>query len=92
MANRLNASMLRRWIKEAGESVPIANKDTVAVVPTFVQLTSHLRTERAGVPVVQVVARQQLGSAPHCLLEQTKGLPPRERGITVSPTKAVLEL
>lgn len=39
LANGLNANMLRRWVKEAGESMPSsAHKDTAAVVPTFVQL------------------------------------------------------
>jgi transposase-like protein len=39
LANGLNANMLRRWVKEAGECMPSsAHKDTAAVVPAFVQL------------------------------------------------------
>ena len=39
MANGLNANMLRRWVKEAGECTPSsAHKETAAVVPAFVQL------------------------------------------------------
>jgi transposase-like protein len=39
MANGLNANMLRRWVKEAGECAPSsAHKDTAAVMPAFVQL------------------------------------------------------
>ncbi|WP_295919385.1 transposase [uncultured Xanthomonas sp.] len=38
LANGLNANMLRRWVREAGECVPSgAHKDTAAV-PAFVQL------------------------------------------------------
>ena len=38
LANGLNANMLRRWVREAGECVPSrAHKDAVAV-PAFVQL------------------------------------------------------
>lgn len=38
LANGLNANMLRRWVREAGECAPSsAHKDT-AVVPAFVQL------------------------------------------------------
>ena len=39
IANGLNANMLRRWVKEAGECAPSsAHKDTAAVTPAFVQL------------------------------------------------------
>jgi transposase len=39
MANGLNANMLRRWVKEAGVSMPSgAHKDTGAMVPAVVQL------------------------------------------------------
>lgn len=39
LANGLNANMLRRWVREADGGAPsCAHKDTVAVVPAFVQL------------------------------------------------------
>ncbi|MET3515061.1 transposase-like protein [Pseudacidovorax sp. 1753] len=39
LANGLNANMLRRWVREADGCAPSsAHKDTVAVVPAFVQL------------------------------------------------------
>ncbi len=39
LANGLNANMLRRWVREAGEcSASSAHKDTATVVPAFVQL------------------------------------------------------
>lgn len=39
LANGLNANMLRRWVREADECAPSnAHKDSVAVVPAFVQL------------------------------------------------------
>lgn len=39
LANGLNANMLRRWVREAGECVPSsAQKDTAAAVRAFVQL------------------------------------------------------
>ncbi len=39
LANGLNANMLRRWVREADECVPSsAHKDTVTVMPAFVQL------------------------------------------------------
>lgn len=39
LANGLNANMLRRWVREAGECLPSsAHKDTEAVMPAFVQL------------------------------------------------------
>ena len=39
LANGLNANMLRRWVREADECVPSsAHKDTVTVIPAFVQL------------------------------------------------------
>ncbi|MDY0743359.1 transposase [Paucibacter sp. R3-3] len=37
MANGINANMLRRWVKEAGE-LSSEHKATAAVVPAFVQL------------------------------------------------------
>lgn len=39
LANGLNANMLRRWVREAGECVQGSeHKDTVAAAPAFVQL------------------------------------------------------
>ncbi|MBX6553014.1 transposase [Pseudomonas aeruginosa] len=39
LANGLNANMLRRWVREAGECAPVgAHKDTAAAGPAFVQL------------------------------------------------------
>lgn len=51
MANGLNANMLRRWVKEASERTPSSvHKDTVAVVPTFVQLPMPQEVQPAPPP------------------------------------------
>jgi len=38
LANGLNANMLRRWVREAGECVPSSAHKDAAAVPAFVQL------------------------------------------------------
>lgn len=58
LANGLNANMLRRWVREAGECEPSsANKD-VAAAPAFVQLPVPQEVPPASPPAsVQVPNR-----------------------------------
>ena len=55
LANGLNANMLRRWVREAGE-LSSAHKDTASMVPAFVQLPMPQETASAS-PVAQATER-----------------------------------